>query len=153
VSVFLPSEPSTEEAAGTSRSPGDLLVAGHGYQNIITTDRVDDPILTDNNIRYFKKISKEMYNFTLVRHDDFSTIIRCRVACLNLSPYAGCDQALAIEIRKTEGSREWPPGARCKGKMHIRRADKEHISSERARQAEAGVDVRNVVPQERSPQP
>jgi hypothetical protein len=59
-------------------------VAGGGYQNIITTDLVDDPILTDNNIRYFKKISKELYNFTLVRHDYSSTIIRCRVAYLNL---------------------------------------------------------------------
>jgi hypothetical protein len=91
-------------------------VVGRGYQNIITTDLVEDPILTDNNIRYFKKMSKELYNFTLVRHDDSSAMIRCRVACLNLSPYAGCDQALAIEIQKTEGSHDWPPGARCKGK-------------------------------------
>jgi hypothetical protein len=52
-------------------------VAGRRYQNIITIDIVDDPILTDNNIRYFKKISKEMYNFTLVRHDYSSAIIRC----------------------------------------------------------------------------
>jgi broad specificity phosphatase PhoE len=126
-------------------------VAGRGYQNIITTDLVDDPILTDNNIRYFKKISKEMYNFTLVRHDYSSTIIRCRVTCLELSPYAGCDQALATEIQKIEGSREWPPEARCKGKTHIRRADEEHISLERA-QAKAGADARNVAPQERSPQ-
>jgi hypothetical protein len=60
-------------------------VAGRGYQNVITTDLVDDPILTDNNIRYFKKISKEMYNFTLVRRDYSSASIRCRVACLSLS--------------------------------------------------------------------
>jgi hypothetical protein len=72
-------------------------VAGSGYQNIITINLVDDLILTDNNIRYFKKISKEMYNFTLVRHDYSSAIIRCQVACLNLSAYAGCDQALATE--------------------------------------------------------
>jgi hypothetical protein len=52
-------------------------VFGSGYQNIITTDLVDDPILMDNNIRYFKKISKEMYNFTLVRHDYSSASIRC----------------------------------------------------------------------------
>jgi hypothetical protein len=127
-------------------------VFGSEYHNIISTDLVDDPILTDNNIRYFNKISKEMYNFTLVRHDYSSASIRCRVACLNLPPYAGCDQALAKEDQKTEGSREWPPGAHCKRKMHIRRADEEHISSERARQAEAGVGARNVVPQERSPQ-
>jgi hypothetical protein len=63
---------------------------------------VDDPILMDDNIQYFKKISKEMYNFTLVRHDYSSASILCRVACLNLPPYAGCDQALAKEDRKTE---------------------------------------------------
>jgi hypothetical protein len=59
-------------------------VTERGYQNVITTDLVDDSMLTDNNIRYFKEISKEMYNFTLVRHDNSSASICCRVACLNL---------------------------------------------------------------------
>jgi hypothetical protein len=95
-------------------------VAGRGYQNIITIDLVGDPILTDDNIRYFKKTTKELYNFTLVRHDYSSASIRCRVACLNLPPYEGCDQALTEEDRKAEGSREWPPGARCQGKTHIK---------------------------------
>jgi hypothetical protein len=106
-------------------------VTGYGYQNIITTDLVDDPMLMDDNIRYFKKISKELYNFTVVRHDYSSARIRCRVACLNRPPYAGCDQALIEKDRETESSREWPPGARCQGKMHIRRVDKEHFSPER----------------------
>jgi hypothetical protein len=30
-------------------------MAGPGYQNIITTDLVDDPMLTDNNIKTFTK--------------------------------------------------------------------------------------------------
>jgi hypothetical protein len=30
-------------------------MAGRGYQNIITTDLVDDPMLTDHNIKTFKK--------------------------------------------------------------------------------------------------
>jgi hypothetical protein len=30
-------------------------------------------------MRYFQKISKEMYKFTLVRHDCSSTIMLCRV--------------------------------------------------------------------------
>jgi hypothetical protein len=72
-------------------------VTGSGYQNVITIDLVDDPILTDNNIWYFKKISKEMYNFTLVRRDYSSASICCRVACLNVPSYAGCDQALTKE--------------------------------------------------------
>jgi hypothetical protein len=33
-------------------------------------------------MRYFQKISKEMYKFTLVRHDCSSAIMLCRVACL-----------------------------------------------------------------------
>jgi hypothetical protein len=52
-------------------------VAGCGYQNVITTDLVDDPILMEDNIRYFKKISKKLYNFTVVRHDYSSASIRC----------------------------------------------------------------------------
>jgi hypothetical protein len=59
-------------------------MAGRGYQNIITTDLVDDPMLTDDNIKNFKKASKELYDFTLVRYDYSAASIRCRVACLNL---------------------------------------------------------------------
>jgi hypothetical protein len=107
-------------------------MAGRGYQNIITTDLVDDPMLMDDNIKTFKKAYKELYDFALVRYDYSSASVRCRVACLNLPPYAECDQALAKEDRKTESSREWPPGACCQGKTHIQRADEELLSSERA---------------------
>jgi hypothetical protein len=46
-------QPSAEETTGTSRNPEDLLVPGRGYQNIITKDLVDDPLLTSDNMRYF----------------------------------------------------------------------------------------------------
>jgi hypothetical protein len=59
-------------------------MVGPGYQSIITTDLVDDPMLMDNNIKTFKKAYKELYNFAMVRHDYSSACIRCRVACLNL---------------------------------------------------------------------
>jgi hypothetical protein len=88
-------------------------MAGRGYQNIIITDLVDDPMLTDDNIKTFKKAYKELYDFALVRHDYSSASVCCRVACHNLPPYAECDQALAKEDRETESSREWPPGACC----------------------------------------
>jgi hypothetical protein len=65
--------------------------------DVITTDLVDDPMLTDDNIKTFKKASKELYDFTLVRHAYSSASIRCRVACLNLPPYVECDQALTKE--------------------------------------------------------
>jgi hypothetical protein len=73
-------------------------MAGPGYQNIITTDLVDDPMLTDNNIKNFKKAYKELYNFAMVGRDYSSTCIRCRVACLNLPLYAERDHALTKEI-------------------------------------------------------
>jgi hypothetical protein len=57
-------------------------VTGIGYKNIITKNLVDDPLLMVDNMRYFQKISKEMYKFTMVRHDCSSAIMLCRVACL-----------------------------------------------------------------------
>jgi hypothetical protein len=103
-----------------------------GYQNIITTDLVDDPMLTDNNIKTFKKAYKELYNFAMVRRGYSSACIRCRVACLNLPLYAECDHALTKEVQEVESSHEWSPGACCQGKTHIRRAHEELLSSERA---------------------
>jgi hypothetical protein len=72
-------QPSTEEAAGTSGDPGTLLMFGRGYKNLITLDLLDDPLLSADNMRYFQNISKEMYKFTLVRHDCSSAIMLCRV--------------------------------------------------------------------------
>jgi hypothetical protein len=57
-----------EEAAGTSRRPGELLVTGSGCQDIIATDLVDDPLLTINNIENFKKAC----DFAMVRPGCFS---------------------------------------------------------------------------------
>jgi hypothetical protein len=74
-------------------------MAGPGYQNIITTDLVDDPMLTANNIKTFKKAYKELYNFAMVRHDRSSAFIRCRVAYHNLLLYAEHDHALLEEVR------------------------------------------------------
>jgi hypothetical protein len=48
-----------------------------GYKNIITKDLLDDPLLTIDNMQYFQKISKEMYEFILVRHDCSSAIMLC----------------------------------------------------------------------------
>jgi hypothetical protein len=65
-------QPSPEEATGTSGSPSELLKAGPGYQNVITTDLVDDPLLTAGNIKTFKKAYKELYDFAMVRPEYFS---------------------------------------------------------------------------------
>jgi hypothetical protein len=73
-------------------------MAGPGYQNVITTDLVDDPMLTANNIKTFKKAYKELYDFAMVRHDRSSTCIRCRVAYCNLLLYVERDHALSEEV-------------------------------------------------------
>jgi hypothetical protein len=54
-------------------------MSGRGFKNIVTNDLLDDPLLSIDNMRYFQKISKEMYRFTLVRHGCSSTIMLCRV--------------------------------------------------------------------------
>jgi hypothetical protein len=55
-------------------------MAGPGYQNVIITDLVDDPMLMAINIKTFKKAYKELYDFAMVRPDYFSACIHCRVA-------------------------------------------------------------------------
>jgi hypothetical protein len=54
-------------------------MSGRGFKNIITNDLLDDPLLSVDNMWYFQKISKEIYRFTLVRHDSSSAIMLCRV--------------------------------------------------------------------------
>jgi hypothetical protein len=54
-------------------------MSGRGFKNIITNYLLDDPLLSVDNMRYFQKISKEMYRFNLVRHDCSSAIMLCRV--------------------------------------------------------------------------
>jgi hypothetical protein len=44
-------------------------MSGRGFKNIVTNELLDDPLLSVDNMRYFQKISKEMYRFNLVRHD------------------------------------------------------------------------------------
>jgi hypothetical protein len=52
-------------------------MAGPEYENIITTDLVDDPMLSDNNIKTFKKVYKEFYDFAMVGRDYSSACICC----------------------------------------------------------------------------
>jgi hypothetical protein len=77
-------------------------MTGPGYQNLIATDLVDDPMLMANNIKTFKKAYKELYDYAMLRHDNSSACMRCRMACLNLLLYAERDHALTEEIREAE---------------------------------------------------
>jgi hypothetical protein len=106
-------------------------MTGPKYQNLIAPDLVDDPMLTANNIKTFKQAYKELYDYAMVRRDNSSTCMRCRMACLTLLLYAERDHALTEEIREVESHCEWSPGACCQGQAHLRGADKEHLSPER----------------------
>jgi hypothetical protein len=72
-------QPPPEEAARTSRSPGEILKAGPGYKNVINTDLMDDPMLTADNIKTFKKAYKELYDFAMVRPKYLSACMLCRI--------------------------------------------------------------------------
>jgi hypothetical protein len=88
-------------------------------------------MLTANKIKTFKRAYKELYDYAMVRRDNSSACMRCRMAYLNLPLYAECDHAFTEEIREAENHREWSPGACCQGQMHIRGANEEHLSPER----------------------
>jgi hypothetical protein len=77
-------------------------MVGPGYQNVITTDLVDDPMLTASNIKTFKRAYKELYNYGMERRDNSFAYMRCRMACLNLLLYAKRDHALTEEIQEAE---------------------------------------------------
>jgi hypothetical protein len=83
-----------EEAAGTLRRPGELLLTGSGYRDVSAADLVDDPLLTDNNIENFKKAC----DFAMVRPECFPAGKHCRVAYLDFPPYAECDHPLPETI-------------------------------------------------------
>jgi hypothetical protein len=59
--------PPLGDAAGASRSPREVLRAGSGHQNVITTDLVDDLLLSAENLKTFKSTFKELYDFSMVR--------------------------------------------------------------------------------------
>jgi hypothetical protein len=54
-------------------------------KDIINTDLVDDPRLTAENIRGFRKAYKELYDFTMVSPVYSSACICCRIV-LTRSP-------------------------------------------------------------------
>jgi hypothetical protein len=43
-----------------------VLRAGPGHQNVITTDLVDDLLLSAENLKTFKSTFKELYDFSMV---------------------------------------------------------------------------------------
>jgi hypothetical protein len=78
-------QPPPEEATGTSRGPCEILKAGPGYKNVINTDLVDDPMLTADNIKSFRRTCKELCDFAMVRPAYLSACMLCRIV-LTQSP-------------------------------------------------------------------
>jgi hypothetical protein len=77
--------PPPEEAAGTSGGPREILKAGPGYKNVINIDLVDDPMLTADNIKSFRRTCKELCDFAMVRPEYLSACMLCRIV-LTQSP-------------------------------------------------------------------
>jgi hypothetical protein len=96
--------PLPEEAPGTSEGPREMLKAGLGYKNIIDIDLVDDPKLTAENIRGFKKAYKELYDFTMVSPEYLSAGMLCRIV-LTRSPLFMQD-VITDSQKKSEKLRE-----------------------------------------------
>jgi hypothetical protein len=55
------------------------LCAGPGCQDIINTNLMDDPRLTAENIKGFRKAYNELYDFTMVSPVYLSACMRCRI--------------------------------------------------------------------------
>jgi hypothetical protein len=132
------------EAAGTPVEPAAVLIPKVGIDTMVTTDLLDDPLLSAETVMHYKKMYKELYQYTLVS--------RLNSACALLPfgsksyppSHAGGGQALEGEIREAKRSRVRPPGAPEEGPTRQRRNPQEYWPSKGARQTEAGADVRNV---------
>jgi hypothetical protein len=84
-----------------------MLRAGPGYQNVITTDLVDDPLLTAENLRTFKSTFKELYDFS-IRFFHGNTWVMFRL-CILMSCFdsvsafcAACDHEVLEKIREAQ---------------------------------------------------
>jgi hypothetical protein len=80
----------TEEVAGASRRPAELLLAGSSGQGAVATDPADDPLLTDSNVENLKKV----HDFTMVRPESLSANDYIELLILISPFYAECDRPL-----------------------------------------------------------
>jgi hypothetical protein len=80
----------TEEVAGASERPAELLLAGSGGQDAVATDPADDLLLTDGNVENLKKA----HDFTMVRFESLSASGYIELL-IWISPfYVECDRPL-----------------------------------------------------------
>jgi hypothetical protein len=57
-------QPNVEDAeiAGTSLSP--ILVTPHRWQHVVPTELIDDPMLTNENLKHIQDTFKDFYKFS-----------------------------------------------------------------------------------------
>jgi hypothetical protein len=53
-----------EETADTSSGP--ILVTPHGWQHVVPTELIDDPMLTNEILKHFQDTFKDLYKFSTV---------------------------------------------------------------------------------------
>jgi hypothetical protein len=80
----------TEEVAGASGGPAELLLAGSSGQDAVATDPADDLLLTDDNVENVKKA----HDFTMVRPESLSASGYIELLIWVSHFYAECDRPL-----------------------------------------------------------
>jgi hypothetical protein len=59
-------QPNVEDAETTGTSSGSILVIPHGWQHVMPIELIDDPMLTNKNLKHFQDTFKDLYMFSTV---------------------------------------------------------------------------------------
>jgi hypothetical protein len=59
-------QPNIEDAETAGTSLGPILVAPHGWQHVVPTELINDPMLTNENLKHFLNTFKNLYKFSTV---------------------------------------------------------------------------------------
>jgi hypothetical protein len=71
-------QPNVEDAKTTGTSSGPILVTPHGWQHVVPTELIDDPMLTNKKLKHFQDTFKDLYKFSMVwLLLDIITCFRC----------------------------------------------------------------------------
>jgi hypothetical protein len=68
-------QPNVEETEATSTSSRPILVTPHGWQHDVPAELIDDPMLTNETLKHFQDIFKDLYRVRLLL--DIITCFHC----------------------------------------------------------------------------
>jgi hypothetical protein len=71
-------QPNVVDAKTAGTSSGPILVTPHGWQHIVPIELINDPMLTNENVKHFQDNFKDLYKFSTVwLLLDIITCFRC----------------------------------------------------------------------------